>query len=97
VKVYHTASFAAAAAIEADGFRDATDRYMTENEYTGVWVSDRPLDENEGVTRAEVIFEIDVDEEMIREYEWIAEGMNYREWLVPATILNDAPQRRFSG
>src|SRR5262249_62123442 len=32
------------------GFRDHTARYLTEREWTGVWVSDRPLDNTEGAS-----------------------------------------------
>jgi hypothetical protein len=33
-----------------DGFRDSEDFYLTENVYRGVWFSDSPLDENDGVS-----------------------------------------------
>jgi hypothetical protein len=50
IRVYHRTTEAAAAAIQAQGFKDATDTYMTANEYTGVWFADSPLDSNEGAS-----------------------------------------------
>jgi hypothetical protein len=54
VAFYHRTTEAAAAAIRQDGFRDATACYNMADEagepfyLTGVWLSDTPLDENEG-------------------------------------------------
>jgi hypothetical protein len=41
---------AAAAVILRCGFRDAAGGYMTDQKFSGVWLSDRPLDANEGVS-----------------------------------------------
>jgi hypothetical protein len=42
------------------GFRDGRGRYSTDQEHEGVWLSDRPLDENEGAcgTRCSASFSI---------------------------------------
>ncbi|MGS0685439.1 hypothetical protein ACVBEQ_09875 [Nakamurella sp. GG22] len=94
--VYHRAgSDEAADDIDRDGFRDGTGNYLTENSYTGVWVADLPLDPNdygEGEWDAPV-FEMDVDEPAIADYEWIEDGKPYREWLVPAPVVNGWPRR----
>lgn len=50
MRVYHRTDYAAA--ILGDGFRDATGTYLTGEEHSGVWVSDRPLDEDEGADGA---------------------------------------------
>lgn len=94
MKVYHCTSVTAAAAIERDGFQDRTGHYLTEAEHSGVWVSDGPLSENEGVDDPSVVFEIDLDELAVQDFEWIEEGKPYREWLIPAAMLNPAPRRR---
>jgi hypothetical protein len=44
--LYHVTSSENAAAIKRDGFRDTGG--MTESERRAVWLSDRPLDANEG-------------------------------------------------
>jgi hypothetical protein len=93
VKVYHVTTPDCACMIEAQGFRDSTGTYMTDREWAGVWLSDRPLDSNEGAAGT-VTFEIELDETAIQEFEWIEEGKTYREWLVPAAIVNNGTRVR---
>lgn len=78
-----------AAAILADGFRDAEGSYgIAGVELCGVFISDTPLDENEGAS-GEELFEIEVPAEVnLREYELIQPRSPYREWCVPADLLN---------
>jgi transposase InsO family protein len=45
--VFHRTTKDAAARILQGGFRDITSRYLTDREWSGVWVSDRPLDNSE--------------------------------------------------
>jgi hypothetical protein len=81
----------AAEAILADGFQDATYRYMTDREWTGVWLSDLPLDDNDGA-HGDVLLALDLPAEVaatLSDYEWVEDGKPYREWLVPAAILNE--------
>jgi hypothetical protein len=84
---FHRTSAEAAVAIVADGFRDAEDYYMTGNLYRGVWVSDEPLDINEGA-QGDVLLSLDVPESLFAEYEWVEDAKAYREALVPADVLN---------
>jgi hypothetical protein len=68
---------------------DSRGNYMTDREFSGVWVSDRPLDCNDGawgdaLLRIEMPF-TDAD---FADLEWIEENKNYREWLLPASYLN---------
>lgn len=87
-KVFHRTSAAAWRAIRREGFRDASGTYMTSSEHTGVWVSDRPLDENEGAG-GDVLLSLEVpDLSALAPYEWVEESKGYREWLVPAAVLN---------
>jgi len=62
---------------------------MTKNNYSGVWLSDVPLDENEGAN-GDILLEVNTDmtESEIAQYEWIEEGKGYREFLVPAAEIN---------
>ena len=60
---------------------------MTEVEFTGVFISDRPLDVNEGAAGSWLLtieLTADAADLIDREYEWVDEGKSYREWLVPA-------------
>jgi hypothetical protein len=85
---YHTTD--AADAILRDGFRDATGSYMLGGfELTGVFLGDSPMDVNEGAKGDQVLQikfrdPIDVDA-----YELVEEGKTYREWCVPAALIND--------
>lgn len=80
------------AAIAATGFRDAEGCYMTSEVWRGVWLSDNPLDENEGAKGADLLA-VDIPLEAIADYEWVEEGKSYREWLVPAEVVNGYPRR----
>jgi hypothetical protein len=48
---WHRSSPEGAEAILRDGFRDGEGPYLTAESHRGVWISDRPLDPNDG-TRA---------------------------------------------
>lgn len=102
MKAYHTTTVANAASIGANGFQDQTGSYLVPGgEFTGVWVSDQPLDEADftgtdfgrSIGNA-VCFEIEIDESLIKEYEWVQDGWAHREWLVPAQTLNAHSTRR---
>ncbi len=86
--LYHSTTLAAAKVICADGFKDNTRNYLTGSKHTGVWLSNYPLDENEGCKGNTVLVVSGLDESGIAEYEWIEQGKPYRDWLVPARMLN---------
>ena len=50
-------------------------------------MSNRPLDNREGAS-GEALLQVEVEEPLIAAYEWVAEGKPYREWLIPADVLN---------
>jgi hypothetical protein len=87
--LYHRTTTKVAEAILGKGFRDGRGNYLTESTYSGVWLSLVPLDANEGAC-GEVFFELvtDMTEPELAEFEWIEEGKPYREFLVPAKIVN---------
>lgn len=85
MKLYHRTS--ATDAILKDGFKDATGSYGTNQLFSGVWLSDQPLDSNEGAW-GDTLLTINMPEHEILEYEWIEEGKPYREFLIPAAIVN---------
>ena len=93
MKAYHRTFHAAE--ILREGFRDTTGTYLTDREFTGVWVSDRPLNIDPGGD-GDVILILDIPDEIFVEYEWVEEGKLYREALVPAAILNSFPSPRIA-
>jgi hypothetical protein len=42
-------------------------------EWSGVWVSDRPLDNSEGAN-GEALLQIDIAEDLLTAFEWVEEG-----------------------
>jgi len=88
--LWHRTRAAAAESILREGFRDGYRRYMTDREFSGVWLSDRPLDSNEdacGDALLRVVLACTENE--ISDFEWIEEGKTYREWLIPAAFVNE--------
>jgi hypothetical protein len=55
----------------------------------GVWFSDRPLDTNEGV-RGDMLLRITLPlgRRELDKYEWVEESKPYREWQLPAALVN---------
>lgn len=80
----------AAAAILSDGFCDTSGSYGTSREHSGVWLSDTPLEVNDGVEGAGLLA-VEIPEDEIADFEWVEEFKTYREWLVPAAIVNRHP------
>jgi hypothetical protein len=60
---------------------------MATETFRGVWLSNVPLDSNEG-TKGEDLLTIEIPDAVLAEYEWIEEGKPYREFLVPAELVN---------
>jgi hypothetical protein len=84
---YHTTN--AAHAILREGFRDATGGYLfTAIELTGVWLGDSPMTVNEGATGEEVLQIVFPDDVDLSDYEIVEEQKPYREWCVPAELIN---------
>ena len=98
MRLFHVTGDKNAEAILRDGFREGfrgirpgvrngTGFYLTDREWSGVWITDKPFDAaplSEGIT----FFAIEIPEEDISDLEWVEEGKPYREWLVPAALLN---------
>ncbi len=84
---YHRTTKRAAKRILTHGFRDGVGKYLTMHVYKGVWISNVPLDVNEGAC-GDTLLEVQCDGRHVAKYEWIEEQKPYREWLVPAGLLN---------
>jgi hypothetical protein len=95
-KLYHRTNRVAARRIVRHGFKDSTNYYMEQRLHAGVWLSSVPLDFNKGAT-GQVLLQVstDLEENELARYEWItSKEKGYREWLVPAAVVN--PRMRVS-
>lgn len=88
MKFFHTTWAHAADSIEAAGFRDGEGTYGTSNVYAGVWVADKVLGINEHGGDVDTILVLEIPEAELVEFEWVEDGKPYREFLVPAELLN---------
>ncbi|WP_273734178.1 hypothetical protein [Mycolicibacterium septicum] len=85
---YHTTD--AAEHILRDGFRDATGSYgLIDLTLTGVFLGDSPMDVNEGAKGDQVLRVEFADGVNLDYFELIEEGKGYREWCVPAALINE--------
>jgi hypothetical protein len=80
---------AAGNAIANGGFRHATGSYLLLGiELTGVFISDRPVDCNEGA-KGDQLLAVELDEDVnLDGFEIVEDDKPYREWCVPAALLN---------
>jgi hypothetical protein len=87
VKLFHSTSAEAAREILQSGFRHATVQYVTQQTLSGIWLSDMQLDENHGAI-SDALLIVEIESRLIGNYELHEEGKGYREWLIPAELLN---------
>jgi hypothetical protein len=83
--LYHRTN--AADDILRDGFRDGEGSYMSDVILRGVWLSAVPLGDEEGA-RGNQVLEVDLPDALAIEHEVVEEGRQFREFLVPADLLN---------
>jgi hypothetical protein len=89
--LYHRTTAQAAKAIICGGFRDGRGRYGFDIELEGVWLSNVPLDGNDfGHLDRDTLLAVELDYAAIRDLEVVEEtgDRHYREWLVPASLIN---------
>jgi hypothetical protein len=82
--------------ILAEGFKDTMNYYGSHNLYGGVWFSNNPLDANEGADGDSALM-IEIPVNLIKQFEWVEVGKPYREWCVPAKIVNRYPLKLLKG
>jgi hypothetical protein len=86
--LYHRTN--SADAILGDGFRDEEDSYLLEDfTLRRVFLSDKPLDLNEGAA-GDKLLEVNLPDGCcdFSYYELVEEGKPYREWCIPAEVIN---------
>lgn len=86
---YHRTNAVNAHEIIDRGFSNTSGYYLNTRVWTGVWLSSIPID---GQAEAEgdslLMVKLKIDERELSRWEWTGEGRSYREWLVPAAIVN---------
>jgi hypothetical protein len=92
MKLYHATTQENVNNILANGFRDAKGFYATSVWMKGIFLSNYPTDWNEG-TKGDITITVNIPLALIADYELIEEGKPYREWYVPAEIVNRYPVR----
>ena len=89
MKLYHNTTDNAVDAILTTGFRDTTGKYLTEIEWSGVWFSNYPLGPGEGCKGNKLlVVELPISDSELSKYEWVDDASPYREFLIPAGIIN---------
>ena len=89
MKLYHVTTRDRARTILREGFRDNEGSYGTDRQWSGVWLSDTPLDCNEGVSGNTILaVSFDCEPDDLSDYEWVQEGFPSREWLIPSDFVN---------
>ena len=95
MKFYHRTKAKSSRSILANGFRDTTGSYLLEGvKLSGVFVSNVPLDENEGAWGDTLLeIELKLSRRDLAFYELKENGKPFREWCFPAKLLNRAAVR----
>jgi hypothetical protein len=86
---FHRTTRENARSIIESGFRNSTGYFQSNRIWTGVWLSTVPVGSEHGAEGdALLMVELEIDDHELARWEWAAEGRTYREWLIPANILN---------
>ena len=93
MKLFHRTP--AAETILRQGFRDAAGYYVTDRLHEGVWLSTVPPDATDDAWGTDLL-EVDIPEADVAPHEWIEAGNPYREFVVPAAIVNRFPVRHIA-
>ena len=95
MRLFHTTD--AAEAILRDGFRDATASYgLATTVRNGVFLADAPVGVNEGAIGDQVLEVTLPDDLDLGDFELVEGGKPYREWCVPAALLNTRGRLRLA-
>ena len=87
MRLFHIACNKNAEAILKEGFRNGTGYYLTDRLWEGVWIFDKPFND-EHLSDTDTLFAIEIPEEDISDCEWAEEGKAYQKLLVDDKILN---------
>ena len=85
MRLYHPTMHAEE--ILRDGFGERSGTYLTATDHSGVWLFDRPVDRRMGGGEQAVLMEVEIPEEVVEPFEF-GSGLPYRQFLVPARVIN---------
>jgi len=88
--LFHATTKESASEILKSGFIDGEGGYgIAGVTLKGVFLSNVPLDVNEGA-HGDTLLKIDIDlsERDVSDYEIVEDGKPYREWCIPAELIN---------
>jgi hypothetical protein len=72
--LYHRTSRERAKQIMKDGFNEGVGHYLTDELHEGVWLSDRPLDSNEGADGDTLlVIDVEIADAELSDFEWVEE------------------------
>jgi hypothetical protein len=85
--LYHASEHAEA--ILEQGFVDGDGFYHSGRLYRGVWLFDRPAEGGKDSTAADSsTVVVDIPDDLALRHEWLEEDRGYRQFLIPAELLN---------
>ena len=86
---YHRTTSEAAELILREGFQDTEGQFGTSSVHRGVWLSDIPLNINDGV-EGDALLEVTLmlSQDEMDATEWAEQHVGHREWLMPAVTIN---------
>jgi hypothetical protein len=96
MRLYHRTTMVNAALILREGFVDRSDRYTSDFGVQGVWFSDQPKVPDEcDAGEAVVLVDFDARTRFLSSFEWTEdETDDYKEWLIPAELVNARMTRK---
>jgi len=89
VRLFHLATPKNAANILRVGFLNGTGRYLTDAEYSGVWLTNDPERVEGAIGDTRLVVDLNIRREELDQFEWKNDGGTYREWLIPAGLLKE--------
>ena len=95
MRLYHRTTMTNAELILRDGFVDRRDRYTSDFGDQGVWFSDLPKVADEcDADEAVVSIDLDFRAKSLSSFEWTEDETAYKEWLIPADVVNSKMTRK---
>ena len=70
-----------------NGFQDMQGQHQSTSNLRGILMTDEPLQTKEDSTGFDLLV-LDIPEELVTPYEWTDPGKPYREFVVPAELVN---------
>lgn len=85
---YHRTNVNEGRSIVENGFKNSSGYFLGNRIWTGVWLSSVPLDCDPSKDEALLMVKLEIEPKNLSRWEWTSEGKAYREWLMPASIIN---------